>query len=335
MPIDPAERIDIIMKPDKNKILIASGAVLGATAVFGTAAYLTTKFLMKTAIDREGPKMMTHATNRIAGSLISEEVFKRVADAAAKLEAAPTERVEIQGFDDITLVGHWYPAQNPKRIVVAMHGWRSSWSSDFGLMADFLHDNDCSVLFAEQRGQNNSGGDHMGFGVIERYDCLDWAQWVIDNKSKTLPVYLCGVSMGATTVLMAGGLKLPESVHGIIADCAFTSPDEIWNHVVNDNLHINYNIHKGLASAIYERKNQYAESSYSTIDALRQCKIPVLFIHGTDDHFVPIEMTYRNYLACASPKRLLIVPGADHGMSCVIDRAGYEAAVKNFWKEFD
>ena len=138
------------MKPDKNKILIASGAVLGATAVFGTAAYLTTKFLMKTAIDREGPKMMTHATNRIAGSLISEEVFKRVADAAAKLEAAPTERVEIQGFDDITLVGHWYPAQNPKRIVVAMHGWRSSWSSDFGLMADFLHDNDCSVLFAEQ-----------------------------------------------------------------------------------------------------------------------------------------------------------------------------------------
>ena len=175
----------------------------------------------------------------------------------------------------------------------------------------------------------------MGFGVIERYDCLDWAQWVIDNKSKTLPVYLCGVSMGATTVLMAGGLKLPESVHGIIADCAFTSPDEIWNHVVNDNLHINYNIHKGLASAIYERKNQYAESSHSTIDALRQCKIPVLFIHGTDDHFVPIEMTYRNYLACASPKRLLIVPGADHGMSCVIDREGYEAAVKNFWKEFD
>ena len=46
-------------------------------------------------------------------------------------------------------------------------------------------------------------------------------------------------------------------------------------------------------------------------------------------------MTYRNYLACASPKRLLIVPGADHGMSCVIDREGYEAAVKNFWKEFD
>ena len=64
------------MKPDKNKILIASGAVIGATAVFGTAAYLTTKFLMKTALDREGPKIMARATNRIAGSLIDEEVFK-------------------------------------------------------------------------------------------------------------------------------------------------------------------------------------------------------------------------------------------------------------------
>lgn len=323
------------MKSDKSKILIASGAVIGASAVFGTAAYLTTKYLMKTALDREGPKMMERASNRIAGSLIDEEVFKMQTDAARRLEAAPTEAVEIRGFDDITLAGHWYPAENPKRILVAMHGWRSSWTSDFGIVADFLHENGCSVLFAEQRGQNNSGGDHIGFGVIERYDCLDWAQWVIDNKSDKLPVYLCGVSMGATTVLMTGGLKLHENVRGIIADCAFTSPDEIWNHVVNNNLHINYNIYKNLASAIYERKNQYAESSYSTVDALRQCKTPVLFIHGTDDHFVPVEMTYRNYLACASDKRLLIVPGANHGMSCVIDRAGYEAAVKNFWKEFD
>lgn len=323
------------MKPDKNKILIASGAVIGASAFIGTAAYFTTKFLMKTALDREEPKIMEKASGLIAGSLIDEEVLKMQHDAALKLEAAPTEQVEITGFDGITLVGHWYPCEDAKRIVVAMHGWRSSWTSDFGLVVDFLHDNGCSVLFAEQRGQNNSGGETMGFGVIERYDCLDWTNWVIETKSKTLPIYLCGVSMGATTVLMTGGFELPDNVHGIIADCAFTSPDEIWNHIVNNNLRLNYNLHRGFAAAIYERKNQYALSSYSTIEALRECRTPVMFIHGTEDHFVPVEMTYRNYLACAAPKRLLIVPGADHGMSCIIDRAGYEAAVKNFWKEFD
>lgn len=62
---------------------------------------------------------------------------------------------------------------------------------------------------------------------------------------------------------------------------------------------------------------------------------PVMLIHGTEDHFVPVEMTYQNYIACASPKRLLIVPGADHGMSYLVDKVGYETAVKSFWQEFD
>ena len=61
----------------------------------------------------------------------------------------------------------------------------------------------------------------------------------------------------------------------------------------------------------------------------------VLFIHGTDDRFVPIEMTYENYKACAAPKRLLVVPGAGHGMSYFLDKEGYEAAMQQFWREFD
>ncbi len=46
-------------------------------------------------------------------------------------------------------------------------------------------------------------------------------------------------------------------------------------------------------------------------------------------------MTYENYEACAAPKRLLIVPGATHGRSYLVDRESYEAAVRSFWDEFD
>ena len=74
---------------------------------------------------------------------------------------------------------------------------------------------------------------------------------------------------------------------------------------------------------------------YSSIEAMKSCKVPVLFIHGTDDRFVPIEMTYENYKACASPKRLLVVPGAEHAMSYLIDKEGYENSVIEFWKDFD
>ena len=78
----------------------------------------------------------------------------------------------------------------------------------------------------------------MGFGLLERYDCADWAAWV--QTQCPLPIYLSGISMGATTVLMTSGLSLPENVCVIMADCGFTSPYAIWEHVAKENLHLTY-----------------------------------------------------------------------------------------------
>lgn len=59
-------------------------------------------------------------------------------------------------------------------------------------------------------------------------------------------------------------------------------------------------------------------------DALAHCETPVLFIHGGDDRFVPCEMGRENYEHCAAEnKKLLIVPGAGHGLSYMIDRKAY------------
>ena len=96
-----------------------------------------------------------------------------------------------------------------------------------------------------------------------------------------------------------------------------------------------YGLRGIMAETMFKKRFQMATDEYSTVDALKCCKVPVLFVHGTEDHFVPIEMTYENYTACAAPKKLFIVPGADHGMSYYFDKEGYEAAIKDFWKEFD
>ena len=60
-----------------------------------------------------------------------------------------------------------------------------------------------------------------------------------------------------------------------------------------------------------------------------------MFAQGTDDSFVPVEMTYENYEACVAPKTLFLVPGADHAMSYLVNREGYEAQVKDFWETYD
>lgn len=321
---------------EKNTKKLLLGAAIGAAGA--TVLYLghrfVTEYLVKIALDRELPKKMEKERQKQVSAMELSEGASAVLDAAKALESAEHEDVTIESHDGLQLVGHWYCTKNPKRVIVAMHGWRSSWSQDFGVIAPFWAENDCAVLYAEQRGQGNSGGDYMGFGLLERYDCQNWVNWVYARTEGNLPIYLGGVSMGASTILMTTGLELPDTVKGIIADCGFTSPHAIWKHVMESSFRIPYSIHSAAVKDICKQKLA-GPAEHSCADALCDSHIPVLFIHGTDDDFVPVEMTYENYKACNAPKHLFIVPGAKHGTSYLVDKEGYEKAVQNFWDRYD
>lgn len=324
------------MKKSVKNLLIGTGLTAGAAAVAGTVSYIITKKLVDVAIDRNETEIVDFSKRTLSEVPEMRAFFALQNDAAERLQNRDCRTVEITAEDGVKLVGHLRTCENPRRMIIAMHGWRSSWTKDFGILADFLHDSGCHVLYAEQRGQGSSGGDYMGFGLTERFDCLDWIKWVNGQEYGNLPVYLCGVSMGASTVLMAAGSGLSDSVHGIIADCGYTSPYAIWKHVTENDLHIYYDdIRSSIVDDMCRKKIQFGSNDYSCTEALENCKVPVLFIHGTDDSFVPVEMGYENYKACASPKRIFVVPGAEHGMSYVVDREGYEQAVKQFWHDFD
>lgn len=324
------------MTKNTRNLLIGAGVAAAGVAAVTTVSYAITKKLLTIAMDRDTPELVNRNKEKLTGSPKIAAFFAEASEATEKLKNSGCEEVEITGQDGTRLVGHWHHCANAKRVIVAMHGWRSFWAQDFGTVADFWHDNDCSVLYAEQRGQGESGGDYMGFGLLERYDCLDWIHWVNERIGGGLPVYLGGVSMGATTVLMTAGLELPDNVRGIIADCGFTSPHAIWKHVAERNLHMPYTgIRAAIASDMCRKKIHMGTKDYSATDAVHHCKVPVLFIHGTDDRFVPVEMTYENYEACAAPKRLLIVPGAEHGMSYHTEREAYEEAIRKMWDDYD
>lgn len=321
------------MKKSTKKLLIGAG-VTALAAATATAYAVSAKKLVEIALDRKMPTATEHGKRLISGSDKLSEIAETLMNAAAELEKKPMETVTITASDGAELVGHWYCPENPQRIIIAMHGWRSGWSQDFGSISPFWHKKGCAVLYAEQRAQGDSGGEYIGFGLLERYDCANWVSWV-NERELNLPIYLCGISMGATTVLMASGGELPESVRGIIADCGFTSPHAIWRHVAENNLKIPYGLYSAAANDLCKRKIEVSANSYSTTEALSKNTVPVLFIHGTDDRFVPIEMTYENYKACIAPKRLFIVPGAEHGTAYLEDKLGYENATIKFWREFD
>lgn len=319
------------MKKGIRNVMVGAATAAAVMGVVSMAANALTKYMVKMAMNREQPKGTEKSKVRISGDKKLDEIMEQARAASDRLEQLDLEIVEIEATDGVKLIGHLRECPNAERFIVAMHGWRSSWSLDFGMSADFWYENGCSVLYVEQRGQGGSGGEYIGFGLLERHDCIEWARWADARTGGKLPIYLSGISMGATTVLMAAGLELPKSVVGITADCGFTSPHAIWKHVAENNLHIPYSLHRAAANDMCRQNIQMAADDYSTTEALARCKVPVMLMHGTEDKFVPVEMTYENYQACTAPKRLLIVPGASHGISYCVETEKYQREVKEFW----
>ena len=320
------------MTKGKKKMLIGTGCIAGGAAIIGSVSYVVTKRLAKFALERyvaEGE----NANSQKREEIKKNEEFQRYRkEMSRRLQEKEAEEIRMVSHDGIRLAAHWCPHENAKRVIIAMHGWRSSWSRDFGMFDEFWHNNNCSVLYVEQRAQNESDGEYMSFGILERYDCLEWIKWANKRTEEKLPIYLHGISMGAATVLMTTGFELPENVCGVIADCGFTSVPAIWKHVVKNRLHIPYS--SLAANRTYKKRIHVGTKEYSTKDALSSNKIPVLFIHGEEDDFVPTRMSYENYECCVAPKQLYVVPGAGHAMSYYMDCSGYEQVVKDFWEAY-
>ena len=312
----------------RTKAALAAAALAPAAGVLGVSDYF-----LRTATARTQPRSLRLIVKLMQGLKQGEDPYAGLEPDQERLRTSPHETVRITAHDGASLVGHWFERPGAVRTILAVHGWRSLWYRDFGASQDFYRDEHCNVLYIEQRGQGESDGDYIGFGMLERLDLPDWAAWINARCGEALPIYLAGISMGATTVLMAAELCFPPNVLGLMADCGFTSADAIWRHVAEDNLHLPYAPLRTPSSLLCRRRLGCDPREISTTAALKNSRLPVLFVHGEADSFVPASMTEENYAACVARKQMLLVPGAGHGLSYLVDQEGYENAIRGFWAD--
>ena len=116
-----------------------------------------------------------------------KKTFSESRQRAEKLKNTAHKKYEIASNDGIKLIGHYFPRENAERIIIAVHGWRSTWNYDFNGQYRFLADNNCSVLFIESRAHGESEGRYMYYGKKERFDLLLWIKFVSENISDNLP----------------------------------------------------------------------------------------------------------------------------------------------------
>ena len=138
--------------------------------------------------------------------------------------------------------------------------------------------------------------------------------------------------MGASTVLMAAGKELPKNVVGVLADCGFSTPKDIIKKCTKD-MHLSANLFYPFIKLGAKLFGHFDLEEYSPMEAMKTCTTPILFFHGEADSFVPCYMSRQIYDVCSSPKRLVTVPDAEHGLVYLIDNPGYFQAVVEFFSE--
>lgn len=246
------------------------------------------------------------------------------------LEAQNPEDVWIFSRDGKRLHGLFLSHENARGTLIFFHGYRSSYAIDFAGAMDFYYDLGFNLLICEQRAHGLSQGRCLTLGVKERYDVQSWTNYVASVFGENHPVVLAGLSMGATTVLLASNLDHAVDLRCIIADCGFTSPLEICRHVSKNRMHLPERITVPFLALVTRLFCGFRLDECSTLDAVKETKFPIFFIHGTADDFVPCPMTEENYKACRSEKELLLVEGAGHGLSFVLQPEEYKSRITAF-----
>ena len=261
---------------------------------------------------------------------IYEPFREKMENWAREVRAMPSEAFSITSFDGLTLTGKYYEYAPGAPIELMFHGYRGSAERDLpgGVQRCFKLGR--SVLMADQRCSGKSQGHTITFGIYEHRDCLAWVDFMVKHFGSDVKIILTGISMGASTVLMAAGRELPANVIGVLADCGYSSAKEIIQKVIAQMglpVKLTYPFVK-LGAKLY---GHFDLEAYSPIQAMKQAKVPVIFFHGEDDDFVPCDMSRAMYDACVSEKRLMTVPGAGHGLSYAIAPKEYLDALREFF----
>lgn len=247
-----------------------------------------------------------------------------------KLKERPYETVTTFSHDGLLLSGRYYHVKDDAPVDIGFHGYKSHSITDFSGGSELSFQMEHNLLLVDQRARGNSEGHSITFGIQERLDVLSWIYFARNHFGADTKILLYGVSMGASTVLMAAGLQLPENVKGIIADSPYASPiDIILDVAKRRTLAIPFFLVKPfviLGAKIY---GGFDIQEANVITAIKNSKVPILIIHGEADLFVPCEMSD---IAIHCPDKITryTFPDAAHGVSYLVDRTRYQHIVQDF-----
>lgn len=306
-----------------NFLKIAAGVVLaGAVGEYAIASYFFKRTMIRSNAKRE-------KTQEMAGT-DWDRYIPHIRECKAKLAEMTHEDIYITSNDGLKLHATYFPSEGSKKIAICFHGYTSEGMNDYSTLALFYQKNGYNLLLVDERAHGKSEGTYIGFGCLDRHDAKLWIEKMIEMHGEDCKILLHGDSMGGSTVLMTTGLELPPQVKAAISDCAFTSAWEVFSAVLKNMYHLPAFPIMQISNQMVKKRAGYELDECNARVEVAKAKIPILFMHGDADSFVPCSMVYELHEACKTEKKLVIIEGAGHVESCYRDPELYEGAIEEF-----
>lgn len=271
---------------------------------------------------------------QVQTSDIKENRRAALLDTQEWLAAASRQKRSIQSQDGYTLVAEEFQApQESHKWVLLLHGY-TGWKEEMYPFALWYHRQGYHVLAPDLRCQGESGGDFIGMGWTDHFDCLQRLQ-VIIRRDPQAEIVLHGQSMGASTALiMSGDTALPGNVKAVVSDCAYTDAYSMFGEKIKEWFGLPAFPFVDSACLVLRLRGGYNLKDASALEAVGRSKIPTLFIHGDSDAMISVQMARDLYRAASCEKEILIVQGAGHAQSQDKDPDTYYGAIGTFLAKY-
>lgn len=237
------------------------------------------------------------------------------------------EELEIESYDGYRLKAFYVPApQTSDRYVIISHGYTYNRYGSLRYLHMFRSFG-YNCLIYDNRGHGENPRTKCTMGVRESRDLLRVIDWVHERFGRDIILGLHGESMGSALQIMA--LKEKPEVQFVVNDCGYADLMGVLTHNIGGALHMP-KFFCYLASAACRLIFGYSFTGVRPIDSLKDNTVPICFMHGAADDFIPCSHSERMHEAMTAYSELHLFPGAVHGLSIDSDEESYRRIVKEF-----
>ena len=299
--------------------------ILIIIAILVIAFFLATGlYIFRSTVTRELHDIEKSYTRYVENNLFDEALYN----------SASKEDITLKSFDGLNLTSTLIMNENPtNKFIVLVHGVSICYVGSLKYF-DIFYKNGFNVLIVNQRRHGKSEGKYSTYGFYEKYDVNMWIEYLKSRFGNDIILGLHGESMGAGTVMET--IPLNDSIKFIIEDCGYSNFHELIGFQITHE-YKNRLVRKILrpsllfANFFMKTKAKFSMKKIVPIDIASSTSLPMMFIHGKEDYFVPWYMSVDLYKAKTKGyKELYLVEGAKHAEALEVNKILYEKKIMTF-----